>query len=72
MDCRSLGTSDLASFHSFIHSGYFYSASPSPLLLRGSSPLLFEFTRSVTTAATNYSSGALVPGPLLALDQTRA
>jgi len=24
-----------ASFHSFIHSGYFYSASSSPLLLRG-------------------------------------
>ena len=30
--CRSL---EPLRFHSFIHSGYFYSASSSPLLLRG-------------------------------------
>ena len=50
-------------FHSFIHSGYFYSASSSPLLLRGAPDTARILCRSFTLAT---ASEGLAQGPYVA------
>ena len=52
------------SVHSIIHSGYFYSASPSPLLLRGTPDTAQIPCRSFTPQAT--ASEGLAQGPYVA------
>src|SRR6218665_4210709 len=54
------------SFHLSFHSAYFYSASSSPLLLRGSSDTARILCRSFTPKLQTTASEGFVQGPYLA------
>jgi len=47
--------------HSFIHSGYFYSASSSKLLLRGASDYSMDIVWGVDTQAFSFELGHFSP-----------